>query len=324
MAAEDPGQRALVGRLELVVELVADPRADLLARGLDVQPGRDPLHQPQDDPQVLHVRPHGRGDARVLHLDRHLAPVVQARAVDLADRGGGDRLLVELGDVSRSGSSSSDSITLRMSAKRTFGAASRSSPSLRWNSSRCSSGTSPTSRKLITCPSFIAAPFIVPSAVTICSAASMCRRSSAASLAPPRSARGWPRACPGAARPGRRPGSTPARCGRAARWEIRSLATTEWPSAVAAGGGVALLRRHGGGGGHGRRGGRGGLRRGRRRRRWRSRSRWPSASPRPWSSSDFFEEPPNSDVERFEWLTEWPNTASSDAVTTPDADHGRQ
>ncbi len=67
-----------------------------------------------------------------------------------------------------------------MPLKLTFGAASRSAPSLRWNSSRCSSGTSPTSRKLITCPSFIAAPFIVPSAVTICSAASTWRRSSAA------------------------------------------------------------------------------------------------------------------------------------------------
>ena len=83
-----------------------------------------------------------------------------------------------------------------MSAKRTFGAASRSAPSLRWNSSRCSSGTSPTSRKLITCPSFIAAPFIVPSAVTICSAASRWRRSSAALLALLASARGWSRACP--------------------------------------------------------------------------------------------------------------------------------
>ena len=35
-------------------------------------------------------------DARVLDLDRHLAPVVQRRAVDLADRRRRDRLLVEL------------------------------------------------------------------------------------------------------------------------------------------------------------------------------------------------------------------------------------
>ena len=38
------------------------------------------------------------GDARVLDLDRDLAAVVQRRAVDLADRGGGDRLLVEVGE----------------------------------------------------------------------------------------------------------------------------------------------------------------------------------------------------------------------------------
>ena len=110
-------------------------------------------------------------------------PSCSSRAVDLADRGGGDRLLVEARRTSSaSGSPSSDSITLRMSAKRTLGAASRSSPSLRWNSSRYSSGTRPTSRKDSTWPSFIAAPFIVPSAVTICSAASMWRRSSAACL----------------------------------------------------------------------------------------------------------------------------------------------
>ena len=35
-------------------------------------------------------------DARVLDLDRHAAPVVQPRAVDLADRGGGERLRLEL------------------------------------------------------------------------------------------------------------------------------------------------------------------------------------------------------------------------------------
>ena len=84
--------------LELVVELVADPRADLLGRGLDVEAGRDPLHQPQDHPEVLHVGPDRGGDARVLDLDRDDAAVVQPRPVDLADRGGRDRLLVELGE----------------------------------------------------------------------------------------------------------------------------------------------------------------------------------------------------------------------------------
>ena len=95
VAAEDAREPALVLRLELVVELVADARADLLGGGLDVEPRRDALHQPQDQPEVLHVGPHGLGDARVLDLDRDVAPVVQPRAVDLADRGRGDRVLVE-------------------------------------------------------------------------------------------------------------------------------------------------------------------------------------------------------------------------------------
>ena len=59
-------------------------------------PGRDPLRQPQDQPEVLQVRPHRRGDARILDLDRDLPAVGQPRPVDLADRGRGDRLLVEL------------------------------------------------------------------------------------------------------------------------------------------------------------------------------------------------------------------------------------
>ena len=63
---------------------------------LGVHPRRDPLGQPQDQPQVLHVGAHRGGDARVLDLDRHLAAVVQPGAVHLADRGGRDRLLVEL------------------------------------------------------------------------------------------------------------------------------------------------------------------------------------------------------------------------------------
>ena len=73
-------------------------------------------------------------------------------------------------------------MTLRMSLKETFGAASRSSASLAWNSSRYSSGTRPTSRNDITCPSFIAAPFIVPSAATISSAVSSWRLASARCL----------------------------------------------------------------------------------------------------------------------------------------------
>src|SRR3954447_7376518 len=95
VAAVDPRERPLVLGLELVVELLVDPRADLGAHRLRVEPRRDRLHEPQDHPEVLHVGPYGRVDARVLDLDRDVAPVVEARAVDLADRGGGDRHGVE-------------------------------------------------------------------------------------------------------------------------------------------------------------------------------------------------------------------------------------
>src|SRR5215216_1836198 len=94
-----------------------------------------------------------------------------------------------------------------MSLKETFGAASRSSASLAWNWSRYSGGTRPTSRNDMTWPSFMAAPFIVPSAATICSAVSIWRRASAAlapsSLRAKLAARvpSWRAACSAARRP---------------------------------------------------------------------------------------------------------------------------
>ena len=95
VAAEDARQAPLVLGLELVVELLLDARADLGAQRLGVEARRDRLHEPQDHPEVLHVRAHRGVDARVLDLDRDVAPVVEARLVDLADRGGGDRHRVE-------------------------------------------------------------------------------------------------------------------------------------------------------------------------------------------------------------------------------------
>ncbi len=77
----------------------------------------------------------------------------------------------------------SSSITRRICLKATVGAASRSFASSAWNSSRYCSSTRPTSRKDITWPSFIAAPFIVPSTATICLAVSSWRRANASWLA---------------------------------------------------------------------------------------------------------------------------------------------
>jgi hypothetical protein len=59
-----------------------------------------------------------------------------------------------------------------MSANATSGAALRSWASASWTTSRYSGGIALTSRNEITCPTFIAAPFMLPSTSTICMAAS--------------------------------------------------------------------------------------------------------------------------------------------------------
>ena len=81
--------------LELVVELLVDAVAHLDGELLDVEVRGDLLGDPQQRDEVLQVGAHGGVDARVLDLDGDLAPVVERRAVDLPDRRGRDRLLVE-------------------------------------------------------------------------------------------------------------------------------------------------------------------------------------------------------------------------------------
>ena len=58
MPAEDPRERTLVLRLELVVELLVDPQADLLGDGLHVEARRHPLDDAHDQPEVRHVGAH--------------------------------------------------------------------------------------------------------------------------------------------------------------------------------------------------------------------------------------------------------------------------
>ena len=70
-----------------------------------------------------------------------------------------------------------------MSLKGTTGAASRSCASASWTTSRYSGGIALMSRNEITCPTFIAAPFMLPSTSTIWAAASTYRRSMASSRA---------------------------------------------------------------------------------------------------------------------------------------------
>ena len=88
--------RAMVLGLDLVVELVADPFAQLLRERLDVQAGGEPLDQRQQHLQVAQVGLDRLGDARVLDLDRDPLALGGRRAVDLADRGGGERVVLEV------------------------------------------------------------------------------------------------------------------------------------------------------------------------------------------------------------------------------------
>ena len=101
MVAVGAGEDPLVLRLVLVVELLHHPLADLLGDRLRVKAGGDRPGQPHDRPGVAQVGLHRLGDPRVLDLHRDLAAVEQFGPVDLADRGGGERLVVDLGEVLR-------------------------------------------------------------------------------------------------------------------------------------------------------------------------------------------------------------------------------
>ena len=73
--------------LDLVVELVGDPLADLGQHRARVEPRREALEDRADEPEAAQVGLDGLGRARMLHLDRHVLAVARARAVDLAERG---------------------------------------------------------------------------------------------------------------------------------------------------------------------------------------------------------------------------------------------
>ena len=98
MLAVGAGERALVLRLVLVVELLHHPLADLLGDRLGVEAGGEGAGEADDRAGVAEVGVERLGDPRVLDLDRDLAAVEQLGAVDLSDRGGGEGLLLELGE----------------------------------------------------------------------------------------------------------------------------------------------------------------------------------------------------------------------------------
>ena len=215
-----------------------------------------------------------------------------------------------------------------MSEKRTFGAASRSSPSLRWNSSRCSSGTSPTSRKRHHLPELhrraLHRPQRGDDLLGGLEVAALERLVAALLGAGEVGRAGAEVARP----PGRPPGWRPSRCARAARsgsGPSPSAPRMAGPRAAAASGSVAAVgaarRRHGCAVAERRRGGAGlgvavadGVGAG------------VASSPRrlgrPPGSACLGARPASGRRTGScggRWTTEPPNTASSEAVTTPAA-----
>jgi hypothetical protein len=122
--------RAVVLRLDLVVELLGDALAQLAVERLDVEPGREPLDQRQQHREVAEVGLDRLGDAGVLELDRDLVAVERDRAVDLADRGGGERLLSKASKWSPTLPPSSSSSSLRTFLNGSGGTSSRSAASV--------------------------------------------------------------------------------------------------------------------------------------------------------------------------------------------------
>ena len=86
-----------LGAVRLVdeVELERHVLLDLGDQDPEVEVRLEPAEQADEDGEVLEIDRHQVGDLRVLDLDRDLAPVAQPSAMDLSQRGGGERHRIE-------------------------------------------------------------------------------------------------------------------------------------------------------------------------------------------------------------------------------------
>ena len=95
MAAVNAHERALVGGLQFIVELLDDPLAHLVRERLRVELWCDPADEAEDQSQVLQVGLNRAVDPRILDLDGYLL-AIDRRPIHLSNRRRRDRLLVEL------------------------------------------------------------------------------------------------------------------------------------------------------------------------------------------------------------------------------------
>ena len=80
------------------VELEGYVLLDLADEGAEVEVALEPREDADQHREAPQVDPHDALDVRVLHLDRHLAPVAQPAPMHLRQRGRGERRRIELGE----------------------------------------------------------------------------------------------------------------------------------------------------------------------------------------------------------------------------------
>ena len=93
------GEGLLCLRLELVVEFLRHPGAQLVKQRPHLQARHQHGEQPRHPAELSEVAEQGIAGARVLDLHGHPAAVLPDGAVDLADRRGGGRLVIELDEL---------------------------------------------------------------------------------------------------------------------------------------------------------------------------------------------------------------------------------
>ncbi len=97
VAPMELGEEALALRLEAIVELLGEARADLVvhATGLELSRRAGEVHGPLDQAGVFEVGLHGGGHPVMLHLHRDRPSVVELGSMHLTDGGAGERLVFE-------------------------------------------------------------------------------------------------------------------------------------------------------------------------------------------------------------------------------------
>ena len=99
VAGVGSGESLLGGSFQPVIKFLGHPVPQLGEQRLGLQARHERAEKPGEAAQLVEIADQRPARARVLDLDRHLAPVVPDATVHLADGSGGRRLIIELGEA---------------------------------------------------------------------------------------------------------------------------------------------------------------------------------------------------------------------------------